>query len=97
MTTVFKKGEKECKNNYKPVRFCQMYQKYLKDVCLDKYQTIWTINYQNVSADLEKVIAHKIVFCTCLADRSAQWIMERYLDYCIQTYLKCLIVFPMNV
>ena len=30
-----------------------MYQKYLKDVCLDKYQTIWTITCQNILADLE--------------------------------------------
>ena len=55
-----------------------MYQKYLKDIYLDKYQTIWSIIYQNISANLEKVIAHKIVFCTCLTNENSLWIMERY-------------------
>ena len=41
-----------------------MYQKYMEDKCLEKYQTTWTITYQNVSADLEKVLAQKLVFCT---------------------------------
>ena len=48
--------------------FCQLYQKYLEDVCLEKYQTIWTITYQNISADLKKFITHKIVFCPCLTN-----------------------------
>ena len=51
---------------------CQFYQKYLKDGCLGKYQTIWTITYRDISADLEKIIAHKIVFCTCLANRKGR-------------------------
>ena len=55
-----------------------MYQKYLKDVYLEKYQTIWSITNQNISMDLEKVRAHKMVFCACLTNRNAQWIMESY-------------------
>lgn len=30
--------------------FCQVYQKYMEDECLEKYQTTWTITYQNVGA-----------------------------------------------
>ena len=70
-----------------------MHQKYLKSVCLEKYQSIWTINYQNISADLEKIIARNIVLCTCLTNVSVHWIMESYLDYCLETYLKRLTAF----
>ena len=37
---VFKKGEKECKNNHRSVSIWSKYQKYLKDIFLEKYQTI---------------------------------------------------------
>ena len=74
-----------------------MYQKYLKDICLDKYQTTWTTTHQNIGADLKKVIAHKIAFGTCLTNRNVQWIMKRYLDYFLQTYLKHLIAFLINL
>ena len=43
---------------------------------------MWTITYQNINKDLKNVVAHKIVFCTSLTDGNAQWIMDRYLDYC---------------
>ena len=48
--------------------FCQLYQKYFKDGCMDKCQIIWTITYQNMRADLKEIIAHKIVFCPCLTN-----------------------------
>ena len=70
---VFKEGEKECNNNCRPVSTLSNVSKAFQG-CLDYY-------YQNISADLE----HRIVFCTCLTNGSAQWIMERYLDYCLET------------
>ena len=73
-----------------------MYEKYLKDACVDKYQAIWTIPYQGISADLEKIIKRKIFCCTCLKNGRAQWIMKKYLNFCLQTYLKRLTAFLMN-
>ena len=63
MTPVFKKGKK---NNIKIIAaqsvFCQMYQKHLKDVSLDKYQTIWTFSHQKISANSEKIINRTLSF-----------------------------------
>ena len=54
------------------------------------------ITSQNISADLGKKLAHKIAFRICLTNGNAQWIIEKYLRYCLQSYLTRLIAFPMN-
>ena len=54
------------------------------------------ITSQNISADLGKILAHKISFCICLTNGNAQWIIGKYLHYCLQSYLTRLIAFPMN-
>ena len=49
-----------------------MYQKHLKDVCLDKYQTIWIYTNQIISVDLEKIVGHKIVFWPCFRNEKGR-------------------------
>ena len=53
---VFKKGDKECKNNYRPVNILPNMSKI----------------FESVSVAFEKVIAHNIVFCLCLKNGNVQ-------------------------
>ena len=44
-----------------------------------------------------KVTVCKTILCTCLTNGSAQWIIEAYLGYCLETYLKHLAAFSLEL
>ena len=83
ITPVFKKGEGDCKNNYRDqLVFCLMFLRYLKELFSGKYQIIWIHSFQSINVNLGKDIAHNNVFCPCLKNGIVLWIMGRHLDYC---------------
>ena len=65
ITPVFKKGDKECKENYRRVSILSNVSKVFKELFLGKYRIIWNPSYQNTSVVLEKVIARSIAFYLC--------------------------------
>ena len=60
--SVQKKTSKLEKTNYWPVSLYLTFQKFLKDACIDKFQNILKLYYQNFDVVSEKGIAPKIVY-----------------------------------
>ena len=60
------------RNHRRILTLGKVYQKHFKIICLDKYKPKLIITYQNISATLEKIVAHKIAFCTCLVIKKEQ-------------------------
>ena len=51
-TPVFKKVERECKNNYIPVSILSNVSKYLRELFSGKYQIIWIPSFPSINVDL---------------------------------------------
>ena len=76
ITPVFKKGEKESENNYRSVSILSNVLKVFEKCTfrhISDYMEYYLSKYQ---CGLEKVIAHKFVFCACLTNGNKQWKMK---------------------
>ena len=82
ITPVYKKGERECKNNYRPVSILSNVSKIFERIMLRQYQIIWILFFPSINVDLGKDKAHNNDFCPCLKNGNVLWIMGRQLDYC---------------
>ena len=74
---MFKKGEREYKNNYKPVSILSNVSKIFERIISGKYQIIQISTFPSINVDLGKDIARSSV-----KNGDVLWIMGKHLDYC---------------
>ena len=82
ITPVFKKGERECKNNYRPVSILSNVSKILEGIMFRQISNYMDFSFLSINVDLGKDIALNNIFCPCLKNGNVLWIMGRHLDYC---------------
>ena len=63
---VFKKGDKECKNNYRPVSILPNMSKIFGKIIFRQISNYRNLFCQSINVAFEKVLAHNIAFCLCL-------------------------------
>ena len=82
ITPVFKKEERECKSNYRPVSILSDVSKIFERIIFRQISNYMDSFFSKHQCGLGKNIAHNNVFCPCLKNENMLWIMGRDLDYC---------------
>ena len=62
ITAIYKMASRNEKENYRPVRIHQIYQESLNVACMINLKITLICYCQNISADLEKGLAHNIAY-----------------------------------
>ena len=57
-TPILKKGSKSSKDNYRPIKICQICQKYLQNIMYNRWLPSCINTFPNFNVALEKAIAH---------------------------------------
>ena len=65
ITPVFNKGERECKNNYRPVSILSV-SKILERIMFRQISNYMDFSFLSINVDLGKDIALNNIFCPCL-------------------------------
>ena len=79
---VYKKGERECKNNYRPVSILSDVSKIFERIMFRQISNYMDSFFSKYQCGFRKGCSTQHCFCPCLKNGNVLWIMGRHLDYC---------------